>query len=245
MVKMKILITIPVLNEEKELEKNIKILADFLAKNLKYDWEIEIADNGSIDKTQEIGEKLAREKGGQTLLRQDFGGHVKYLRIEERGRGRALKKSWSESDADILSYMDVDLSTNLKSFPPLVDKLINGADVAIGSRLMKGSRIKRQIKREILSRGYNLLIKIFFQSKFSDAQCGFKAIKKQAASALLPKIENNEWFFDTELLLLSERAGYKIAEVPVEWIEDLDSRVKILKTVIEDIKGLARVKFSK
>jgi glycosyltransferase involved in cell wall biosynthesis len=242
---MKILITIPVLNEENELEKNIKILADFLAKNLKYDWEIEIADNGSIDKTQEIGERLAREKSGKTLLRQGFEGHVKYRRLEERGRGRALKKSWSGSDAEILSYMDVDLSTNLKSFPPLIDKIISGADVATGSRLLKASRTKRQIKREILSRGYNLLVKLMFQNKFSDAQCGFKAITKKAAAALLPKIENDNWFFDTELLLLAERAGFKIAEVPVEWIEDLDSKVKIFKTVMEDIKGLIRVKREK
>lgn len=231
-MKMKILITIPVLNEEKELEKNINILASFLAKNLKYDWEIEIADNGSIDKTQEIGKKLAKNSSGK----------IKYLRLEKRGRGRALKKSWSKSDADMLTYMDVDLSTNLKSFPPLIDKIINGADISIGSRLLKASQIKRQLKREILSRGYNILIKLFFQNKFSDAQCGFKAIKKEAASALLPKIKDNEWFFDTELLLLAERNGFKIAEVPVEWIEDLDSRVKIFKTVMEDVKGLIRLK---
>lgn len=229
---MKILITIPVLNEEKELEKNIKILADFLAKNFKYDWEIEIADNGSTDKTQSIGERMAHEANSK----------VKYLRLEERGRGRALKKSWFKSDADIVSYMDVDLSTNLTAFPPMIKKITNGADVATGSRLMKTSRIKRQIKREILSRGYNILIKLMFQNKFSDAQCGFKAISRKAAKELLPKTKDNEWFFDTELLLLAERYGYKIGEVPVEWIEDLDSRVKIFKTVVEDIKGLIRLK---
>lgn len=232
---MKILITIPVLNEENELEKNIKILAGFLAENLKYDWEIEIADNGSTDKTREIGERLARENNNR----------VKYRRLEERGRGRALKKSWTGSDAEILSYMDIDLSTNLKSFPPLIDKITDGADVAIGSRLLKASRTKRQFKREILSRGYNLLIKLMFQNKFSDAQCGFKAINKKAASALLPKIKNNEWFFDTELLLLTEREGFRIAEVPVEWIEDLDSRVKIIKTIAEDVKGLIRIRLER
>jgi len=230
---MKILITIPVLNEEKELEKNVKILAVFLAKNLKYDWEIEIADNGSTDRTGEIGRKLA----------ENSAGRIKYLRLEERGRGRALKKSWSGSDAEILSYMDVDLSTNLESFPPLVDKIINGTDIAIGSRLLKTSDTRRQFGREILSRGYNILIKLMFGNKFSDAQCGFKAIKKEAASKLLLKIKNNEWFFDTELLLLAERDGFTIAEVPVKWIEDLDTRVKILKTVIEDLKGLFRVRF--
>lgn len=232
---MKILITIPVLNEEKELEKNVRVLADFLRKNLKYAWEIEIADNGSVDKTQEIGKRMA----------ENSNNTIKYLRLEERGRGRALKRSWLKSDADIVSYMDVDLSTNLKAFPPLVDKIVNGADVAIGSRLLKNSQTTRQIKREILSRGYNLLIKILFWNNFSDAQCGFKAITKKVAATLLPKIENNEWFFDSELLLLAERNNFKIAEVPVEWVEDLDSRVNILKTVAEDIRGLIRVKFSR
>ncbi len=232
---MKILITIPVLNEEKELEKNVRVLADFLGKNLKYAWEIEIADNGSRDRTQEIGKRMAKNSNNT----------IKYLRLEERGRGRALKRSWLKSDADIVSYMDVDLSTNLKAFPPLIDKIVDGADVAIGSRLLKNSQTTRQIKREILSRGYNFLIKIMFWNNFSDAQCGFKAITKKVAAALLPKIENNEWFFDSELLLLAERNNFKIAEVPVEWVEDLDSRVKILKTVAEDIRGLIRVKLSR
>lgn len=231
---MRVLITIPVLNEERDLEKNIKILAGFLSKNFNYEWEIEIADNGSSDRTPEIGKKLAENSGGK----------IKYLRLEKRGRGLALKESWTRSDADILSYMDIDLSTNLKSFPPLIDKIIDGADVAIGSRFLKSSRTKRQFKREILSRGYNILIKLMFKNKFSDAQCGFKAVKKEAARTLLPKIRDNEWFFDTELLLLSEQNGYKIVEIPVEWIEDLDTRVKILKTAIEDVKGLIRVKIA-
>lgn len=231
---MKILVTIPVLNEEEELEKSVNILVDFLANHLKYAWEIEIADNGSTDKTREIGERLAREKSSQ----------VKYRRLEERGRGRALKKSWSENDADILSYMDVDLSTNLQAFPLLIDKITDGCDIAIGSRLLDSSRIKRQLIREILSQGYNILVKIMFQNKFSDAQCGFKAISKKAARTLLPKIKDNAWFFDTELLLLAERHGFKIGEVPVEWIEDLGTTVKILKTVTEDIKGLIRVRLN-
>lgn len=233
---MKVLITIPVLNEERDLEKNIKILAGFLSKNFNYEWEIEIADNGSSDRTPEIGKKLAENSIGK----------IKYLRLEKRGRGLALKESWQKSNADILSYMDVDLSTNLEAFPELIGKIATGtADIAIGSRLLKTSRTKRQIKREILSRGYNILVKLLFRNGFSDAQCGFKAIKKEVANMLLLKIKDISWFFDTELLLLAERHGYKIGEVPVEWIEDLDSRVNILKTAIEDIKGLARVKFEK
>ncbi len=228
---MKVQITIPVLNEEKELEGSIKTLKNFLIANFKYDWEILIADNGSTDKTPEIGKNLNQSDN-----------RIKYLRLEIKGRGRALKKSWSGSDADILSYMDVDLSTNLKAYPSLIDKIINGADIAIGSRLLKDSHTKRQIKREIISQGYNLLVKLMFGNKFSDAQCGFKAISRKAAAKLLPEIEDNAWFFDTELLLLAEKKGYRIAEVPVTWVEDLDSRVKIFKTAIDDIKGLFRLK---
>jgi len=232
--KIKVLITVPVLNEEYDLEKNIKILADFSTKNFNYEWEIEIADNGSSDKTPEIGQKLANENN-----------RIKYLRLEKRGRGLALKESWQKSNADILSYMDVDLSANIEAFPKLIEEIMKGADIAIGSRLSKFSRTKRQPKREIISRGYNLLIKLLFQNKFSDAQCGFKMIKREVAKALLPKIKDDSWFFNTELLFLAERCGYKISEVPVEWIEDLDSRVNILKTAIEDIKGLVRIKFGK
>lgn len=231
---MKVQITIPVLNEEKELEKSINTLRNFLTENFKYDWEIVIADNGSIDKTQEIGKKLA-----------EADSRVKYLRLEIKGRGRALKRSWSESNADIVSYMDVDLSTNLKAYPSLINKIINGADIAIGSRLLKDSHTERQIKREIISQCYNLLVKLMFRNKFSDAQCGFKALSRKAAAKLLPEIEDNAWFFDTELLLLAEKKGYKIAEVPVTWVEDLDSRVKILKTAFDDIKGLLRLKLKK
>lgn len=227
-------IVIPVLNEEKCLERNIIILIDFLKKNFKYRWEIIIVDSNSIDNTPQIAQNLCDK----------YSGKVHYVYLKEKGRGRALKKCWLERDADILSYMDVDLSTNLEAFPKLIDLVVDGADIAIGSRLFKTSHIKRQLKREILSRGYNLLIKLMFQNRFSDAQCGFKACKRKVIQEILPNVQNNNWFFDTELLLLAERNGYKIAEVPVEWVEDLDSRVKIFQTVIENIKELIRVRFN-
>jgi hypothetical protein len=154
-----------------------------------------------------------------------------------------LKAAWLASDADVVSYMDVDLSTNLQSFLPLIAPLATGhSDVAIGSRLLKGAVVTRQWKREIISRCYNLLIKILFRNRFSDAQCGFKAVKRSVARQLLPEIENNEWFFDTELLLLAEERGLRVYEVPVDWIEDLDSRVKIVSTATEDIRGLLRIR---
>ena len=156
---------------------------------------------------------------------------------------RAVKKAWSESKADILSYMDCDLSTDLAAFPPLVEALIScGFDVAIGSRLLKPCLTTRGFKREFISRGYNRLMKLFFQAQFSDAQCGFKAITKEAASALLPLVEDNEWFMDSELLILAEKLGYRIFDLPVHWVDDSDSRVKIWRTALSDLRGLARLK---
>jgi hypothetical protein len=165
------------------------------------------------------------------------------LRLERKGRGLALKAAWSASSADIVAYMDVDLSTNLSSFLPLVAPLATGhSDVAIGSRLAHGAVVIRQWKREVISRVYNLMIKGLFWQGFSDAQCGFKALTRAAARDLLPDIEDNTWFFDTELLLLAEERGMRIHEVPVDWVEDLDSRVNIRKTAMDDIAGLLRVR---
>jgi glycosyltransferase involved in cell wall biosynthesis len=165
------------------------------------------------------------------------------MHLEEKGRGRALKAAWLASEADVVAYMDVDLSTNLWSFLPLVAPLATGhSDVAIGSRLLRGEMVTRQWKRELISRCYNLLIKAMFGNGFSDAQCGFKAIKRTVAKELLPWVEDDEWFFDTELLLLAEERGYRVSEVPVDWIEDLDSRVDIASTALEDVKGLLRVR---
>ncbi len=230
---MKLLVTIPVYNEEKALPVSIPALHAFLREHLAdYDWTIEIADNASIDRTPEVSRKLTGEFD-----------RVQYLRLEQKGRGRALKKSWTESDADIVSYMDVDLSTNLESFPPMVHALAHeGYDIGTGSRLMKGANTKRSFKRELISRTYNLMVKAMFFTRFSDAQCGFKAVTRQVVNVLLPHIEDNVWFFDSELLIIGEKSGYRIFDVPVKWIEDLDTRVKIVKTATDDIKGLLRVR---
>lgn len=230
---MKLLVTIPVYNEEKALPVSIPTLHAFLSEHLHaYDWAIEIADNASIDRTPEVARSLAEEYD-----------RVRYLRLEQKGRGRALKKSWTGSDADIVSYMDVDLSTNLDSFPPMVQALAHeGFDIGTGSRLMKGANTERSIKREIISRSYNLMVKAMFFTRFSDAQCGFKAVTREVVDALIPRVEDNVWFFDSELLIIGEKSGYRIFDVPVKWIEDLDTRVKIVKTAIEDISGLIRVR---
>jgi glycosyltransferase involved in cell wall biosynthesis len=225
-------IVIPVYNEQAVLEKSVGALRDYLTEHFPYRWRITIADNASIDNTWEIAKQLEKTYPD-----------VKALHLEQKGRGRALRYAWEQSDADVVSYMDVDLSTNLKSFLPLVAPIITGhSDLAIGSRLARGAIVTRQWKREIISRCYNLMIKLSFFNAFSDAQCGFKAVRTDVARQLLPLIENNEWFFDTEMLLLAERNNLRIYEVPVEWIEDLDSRVKIVKTAKEDINGLRRVR---
>lgn len=230
---MKLNVTIPVYNEERALPISIPALHDFLtARMAEYDWEIVIADNASIDRTPEVGRELEKQFA-----------RVRYLRLEQKGRGRALKKAWSECDADICSYMDVDLSTNLESYPPMIDALAHrGYDIGTGSRLMRGANTTRSIKREVISRSYNVMVKAFFFTKFSDAQCGFKAVTREVIAKLFPVIEDNVWFLDSELLIIGEKCGYKIFDVPVKWIEDLDTRVKIFRTAVDDIKGLLRVR---
>lgn len=234
-VAQRVDVVIPVYNEERALPPSIAALHAFLGAELPHAWRIVIADNASVDDTPAVGRALAGQYD-----------RVTYLRLEQKGRGRALRRAWSSSDADIVSYMDVDLSTNLSAFPPLIESIAGGGyDVAIGSRLMRGARVTRQWKREVISRAYNILIRLFFPRRtFSDAQCGFKAVSRRAVDALLPLVENNEWFFDSELLLRALQKGYRIAEVPVEWIEDLDTRVKIAKTALEDVEGLIRVRLS-
>jgi glycosyltransferase involved in cell wall biosynthesis len=225
-------VVVPVYNEQEALPKSIPALCAYLENYFPYRWSVVIADNASTDATLAVANGLA------------FAGpHVSVLHLEEKGRGRALKAAWLASKADIVAYMDVDLSTNLWSFLPLIAPLASGhSDLAIGSRLLKGAMVTRQWKREVISRCYNLLIKAMFGNGFSDAQCGFKAVKRSVAQELLPSIEDGEWFFDTELLLLAEERGYRISEVPVDWVEDLDSRVDVTSTALKDVKGLLRVR---
>ncbi|HEY3558849.1 MAG TPA: bifunctional glycosyltransferase family 2/GtrA family protein [Kribbella sp.] len=224
-------IVVPVKNEENDLGPNIRRLREFLDIAFPFPAEVCIADNGSTDATYEIATILSAELPG-----------VRVVRLEQSGRGRALKQVWSGSTADVLAYMDVDLSTNLNALLPLVAPLLAGhSDVAIGTRLAKSSRVVRRPKREFISRSYNLLLRATLSAHFSDAQCGFKAIRADVAQELLPLVEDTSWFFDTELLVLAEKAGLRIHEVPVDWVDDLDSRVAIAKTVGEDLRGIVRL----
>jgi glycosyltransferase involved in cell wall biosynthesis len=227
-------IVIPVYNEERALRPNVELLLGYLRDEFPFACGVVIADNASTDATQAIARELEAEHR-----------EVTSLRIDRKGRGHALRTAWLGSSADVVSYMDVDLSTNLTSFLPLVAPILSGhSELAIGTRLGHGAHIRRRLKRELLSRGYNSLIKVGFRAGFSDAQCGFKAIRADVAHRLVRLVSDDAWFFDTELLLLAERNGMRIHEVPVDWIEDLDSRVDLLPTIAEDLRGLWRVRRS-
>jgi glycosyltransferase involved in cell wall biosynthesis len=223
---------IPVYNEEHVLAESIATLHSFLSEHLPYDWRIVVADNASTDGTYALAQRL-----GEQLQR------VECVHLDQKGRGRALRKAWLESTADVVTYMDVDLSTEIEAFPSLVRAVAEeGYDLATGSRLARGARTTRSFKREAISRVYNLIIKTIMWTKFSDAQCGFKAVSRRAADVLVPLVQNNEWFFDTELLVLAEKKGYRIKDIPVKWIEDPDTRVKLVRTMREDLGGLWRLR---
>jgi len=224
-------IVIPVRNEERDLALSVRRLDAYLRDQFPFTTRITIADNGSTDGTWQEAQALAGELTA-----------VCSVRLERPGRGGALHSIWSASDADICAYMDVDLSTDLNALLPLLAPLQSGhSDAAIGTRLARGARVVRGPRREIISRCYNLLLHATLGTGFSDAQCGFKAIRADAARQLLPLTTDTGWFFDTELLVLAERAGLRIHEVPVDWIDDADSRVHIIATALADIRGIIRL----
>jgi glycosyltransferase involved in cell wall biosynthesis len=228
-------IVIPVYNEEHVLAQSVETLRQFLAQHPQHDWRIVVADNASTDGTLRLAEKLS-----------DQHAEVSCVHLPQKGRGRALRHAWMASDAEIVSFMDVDLSTDISALPALIGAIADeGYDIAIGTRLASGSRTTRSFRREMISRVYNLLIKVMFFTRFSDAQCGFKAMSRQAAHELLPHAQNEQWFLDTELLILAEKGGYRIKEIPVRWVEDPDSRVRVASTAWEDIRGLLRLRFSR
>lgn len=232
MNKPSVEVVVPIYNEEKELTSSIKKLRNHLTKNLTdYRWHITIADNASTDKSLTIAKDLTKTLSG-----------VGYYHLPQKGRGRAVKAVWKNSACDYLAYTDVDLSTDLKSLQPMLNALEKGFDIAIGSRLLKNSKVvKRPLKREILSRVYNILIHLLFGVHFSDAQCGFKAVTRRVVIKLIPHIQDNAWFFDSELLIVGEKSGFKIYEEPVYWIDNPGSTVRVLGTVTGDLKGLWRL----
>ncbi len=236
-MKHSVEITVPVYNEEKELELNIQKLSDFCEKNLTdYNWKITISDNASFDNTPIIASGIAKKNP-----------RIALFRLEEKGRGRAVKRAWSNSDADYCVYMDLDLSTDLKHLPNLLKALENGYDIAIGSRLAEGANVEgRTLLREITSRTLNFFfIQVWFRTHFTDAQCGFKAVTRRVVDELIPKIKDNDWFFDGELLIVGEKSGYKIYEEPVHWVDNPGSTVRLVSTIWGDIKVMGRLFLTK
>ncbi|MGN6742506.1 MAG: glycosyltransferase [Amnibacterium sp.] len=224
-------IVVPVHDEQRVLQESVWRLHRYLTLHLPLAWRITVVDNASTDATLEIARGLA-----ETL------SDVTVVHLPEKGRGRALKAAWGASDARVLAYLDVDLSTDLAGLAPLLAPLLSGhSDVAIGTRLTRTSRVVRGTKREVISRSYNRIVRATFGASFTDAQCGFKAITREAAARLLPLVRDDDWFFDTELLVLAERAGLRIHEVPVDWTDDPDSRVDLRRTAVEDLKGIWRL----
>ncbi len=227
-------VVIPVFQEHAAIERCVRRLHRYLSDELPVSWRIVIADNGSTDGTAQLAERLAIELP-----------HVRVLALTQRGRGRALRAAWSASEARVVCYMDVDLSTDLRALLPLLAPLLSGhSEVAIGTRLAPGARVVRGPKRELISRAYNRLLHVVLRTRFSDAQCGFKAVRTDALRGLLEDVRDDEWFFDTELLVLAQRRGLRIHEVPVDWVDDPDSRVRIVATAMADLRGTARLLLS-
>jgi glycosyltransferase involved in cell wall biosynthesis len=225
-------VVIPVLNEAHVLAKSVEEVRRFLTANAAWRWRVVIVDNGSTDGTDTVGRQLVAQYDD-----------VRFLQLSQRGRGRALRHAWTQSDADIMCYTDVDLSTEMAALPKLVHALLHeGYDLGTGSRLQRESKTRRSFKREFISRSYNLIVKVVLGTSFSDAQCGFKVVSRAVVREVIPQVQDESWFFDTELLALAERQNYRIKDLAVEWNEDDDSRVKIVPTAVEDLKGVWRLR---
>ena len=224
-------IVIPAYNEEAQLAASITALRSYLDAAFPFTATITIADNASTDGTWELAAQLTEALDG-----------VSAIHLTEKGRGRALRAAWSRSTASVVAYMDVDLATGLDALLPLVAPLLSGhSDVAIGTRLVPSSHVVRGVRREFISRGYNLMLRSALRSECTDAQCGFKAMRREAAFELLPLVQDNAWFFDTEVLVTAQRIGLRIHEVPVDWVDDEDSRVDVVRTALEDLRGVIRL----
>jgi glycosyltransferase involved in cell wall biosynthesis len=224
-------VTIPVFNEEDIIEASTRRLRSYLDESFPFDTTIRIVDNASTDGTWDVAVRLANTLPG-----------VSAVHLDEKGKGRAVRAAWSSSSAQIVCYMDIDLSTDLDGLLPLVAPLLSGhSDVSIGSRFATGAHVLRGARRELVSRLYNVLLRGALRPQFTDASCGFKAARREAAEALLPLVRDEHWFFDTELLVLAERSGFRIHEVPVDWVDDADSRVHVASVAKEDLRGVVRL----
>ncbi|HUA03376.1 MAG TPA: glycosyltransferase [Solirubrobacteraceae bacterium] len=224
-------IVIPVHDEQAALEASVRMLHGYLSRGFPFSWQITIVDSASTDGTLKVARRLMYELP-----------EVGAMHLRANGRGLALRTAWTASGADVVAYMDADLSTDLNGLLPLVAPLVAGhSDLAIGTRLHRAARVTRSPKSELISRAYNRLLRTALRARFSDAGCGFKAIRAAAAHELIPLIQDDESFFDTELLVLAQRRGLRIHEVPVDWAQNRDSRFDIVPTALADLSGVARL----
>jgi len=224
-------LTIPARNEAHVLATTVERVHRHATESLAHCWHVTIADSASTDDTLAVARRLEADID-----------EVSAIHVDRPGRGRALRAAWEASDAQVVAYMDADLSTDLEALAPMVDHVVaDRCDIAVGSRLAPGATVERSWRREIISRTYNGLLRGIFHTHIRDAQCGFKAMRSDVARALLADAHDQSWFLDTELLLLAEHRGLRIEELPVHWIEDRDSRVQILRTAADDLKGMMRV----
>ncbi|MFH0861296.1 MAG: glycosyltransferase [Candidatus Altiarchaeota archaeon] len=230
MGKLKVCMVLPVYNEVEILENSVRTVHDFLMNQSAWDWTIILADNASTDRTLELAINLSNTLKG-----------IKLLHLDQKGRGGALRASWGECDADVFCYSDIDLSVDIKYLPKLVENIVSGSDIVVGSRHKRGASVSRSFRREFFSRGYNLLLKVFFGVGFSDAQCGFKAINRRVLKDIVPAVKDNAFFFDSELLILAERKGYKITELPVKWVEGEHTKVSVIQLIRDYVKNILRL----
>lgn len=230
-----VLLVIPIYNEEKIIENTVRETIKYLNENTKYSYILVVADNASTDSSPEIVKNLQKEIP-----------FLEYVRLPKKGRGLALHTVWKDFNAEVVAYMDADLSSPLTSLPNIIDPILNNeSDVTFGSRLLPpGQAINRKGKRELTSQGYNFLLQFILGATFKDAQCGFKAISKEKFNQVEEEIKNQNWFYDTELLLISQYKGLRLKEVPITWVDDPDSSVKVFKTIVENLKEMGRVYFT-
>lgn len=224
-------VVVPAHDEVRILDASIRELHRHLDRHLERPWVLTIAENASTDGTAALADRLAAELPG-----------IRVVHTAAAGRGRALRSAWTTSGGAVVAYMDADLSTDLGALRPLIDAVASGrADVATGSRLVPGASVDRRAVREGISRSYNRIVRTVLGAEFRDAQCGFKALRRETAVALLPHVRDQGWFFDTELLLLAQRRGLRIEEIPVRWVDDPHSSVRIIPTAVADLRGVARM----
>jgi len=234
---MNILVVLPARNEELIIRDNVLRLYEYMQGAFPNDdWKIVVSDNNSSDRTAEIVKELAEKHA-----------RIEYLLVTVVGKGAAVKNAWEKYSSDVYMFMDSDLATDIHGIPMLVEPLrLETSDIACGSRFLRESAVERSLIRRVTSFGYRLVVKLLLSIKVRDLPCGFKAINEKAKKALLSKIESDGWFFDSELIILGEKLGLRVQEIPVRWREPIEtgrkSKVKIISLSIEYVKEVVKIR---